>query len=115
MDAAGLLNIKAVLGKLRYTGALTTEQFGLLKGRAKHGGVTEQVLALLSRAWGLRRNSTLDEEEFADVIKMVIREMPQPGGISAVEKAAWYQGVDIERQACPWADSSFCNSWTGNT
>lgn len=45
MDAATLLSIKADLGKLKHKGALTTEQFGLLKRRAKYGAVTGQVLA----------------------------------------------------------------------
>ena len=48
MDAATLLNIKAELGKLKHKRALITEQLGLLKGRAKHGGVTEQVMAFLN-------------------------------------------------------------------
>ena len=74
MNAAALLNIKAELDKLRHKGALTIEQFGLLKGRAKYGGVTEQVL---------RCDGTLDDEEFADDIEMVISEMPQPGGSSS--------------------------------
>ncbi|CAN0033077.1 unnamed protein product, partial [Pylaiella littoralis] len=35
--------------------------------------------------------------------------------ITAVEKAAWHPEVDVEWQACAWADSSFCNSWAKNT
>ena len=40
MNAAALLDIKAELGKLRHKGALTTEQFQLLKARTKDGTVT---------------------------------------------------------------------------
>ena len=40
MNAAALLGIKAELGKLRHKGALTTEQFQLLKTRTKDGAVT---------------------------------------------------------------------------
>ena len=83
MNAAALLNIKAELDKLRHKGTLTIEQFGLLKGREKYGGVTEQILALLNRAWGLRCDGTLDDEEFAEDIEMMISEMPQPGGSSS--------------------------------
>ena len=45
MNAAALLGIKAELGKLRHKGALTTEQFQLLKTRTKDGAATEKLLA----------------------------------------------------------------------
>ncbi|CAM9991965.1 unnamed protein product [Pylaiella littoralis] len=35
--------------------------------------------------------------------------------ITAVEKAAWHPNVDVDWQACAWADSSFCDSWARNT
>ena len=41
MNAAALLLVKAELGKLRHKGALTTDQFQLLKTRAKYGVVTD--------------------------------------------------------------------------
>ena len=51
-NAAALLRVKAELGKLRHKGALTTEQFQLLKARAKHGVVTDGVLDLLGPSMG---------------------------------------------------------------
>ena len=50
MNAAALPGVKAELGKLRPKGALTTDQFQLLKTRAKHGVVTDEILSLLGQA-----------------------------------------------------------------
>ena len=41
MNVAALLRVKAQLGKLRRKGALITDQFQLLKTRAKDGVVTD--------------------------------------------------------------------------
>ena len=75
MNAAALLSIKAELGKLRHKGALTTEQFQLLKARTKDGTVTEDLLGLLNQAWALRCDGTLDEGEYAEDIGTVIGEI----------------------------------------
>ena len=76
MNAAALHRVKAELGKLRHKGALTTEQFKLLKARAKHGVVTDGVLDLLGQAWALRCDGTSDEQEYAEDISNVISELP---------------------------------------
>ena len=61
MNAVALLGIKAELNKLRHKGALTTEQFQLLKTRTKYGAVTESLLGVVNQAWTLRCDGTLDE------------------------------------------------------
>ena len=76
MNAAALLRVKAELGKLRQKGALTTDQFQLLKTRAKHGVVTDEVLGLLGQAWALRCDGTSDEQEYTEDISNVISEIP---------------------------------------
>ena len=63
VNAAALLRVKAELGKLRHKGALTTDHFQLLKTRAKHGVVTDEVLGLPGQAWALRCDGTSDEQE----------------------------------------------------
>ena len=83
MNAAALLCIKAELGKLRHKGALTTEQFQLLKARTKDGTVTEELLGLLNQAWALRCDGTLDEGEYAEDIGTVIGEMQPPSRMSS--------------------------------
>ena len=87
MNAAALLGIKAELGKLRHKGALTTEQFQLLKARTKDGTVTEELLGLLNQAWALRCDGTLDEGEYTEDIGTVIGEMQPPSRMSSTAAA----------------------------
>ena len=87
MNAATLLGIKAELGNLRHKGALTTEQFQLLKARTKDGTVTEELLGLLNQAWALRCDGTLDEGEYAEDIGTVIGEMQLPSRMSSTAAA----------------------------
>ena len=87
VNAAALLGIKAELGKLRHKGALTTEQFQLLKARTKDGTVTEELLGLLNQAWALRCDGTLDEGEYAENIGTVIGEMQPPSRMSSTAAA----------------------------
>ena len=87
MNAAALLGIKTELGKLRLKGALTTEQFQLLKSRTKDGTVTEQLLGLLNQAWALPCDGTLHEGEYAEDIRTVISAMPPPSRISSMAAA----------------------------
>ena len=88
MNAAALLGIKAELGKLKHKGALTTEQFQLLKTRTKDGAVTESLLGVLSQAWTLRCDGTLDEGVYAEDIENVISEMPSPSRSSTAAAPA---------------------------
>ena len=88
MNAAALLGIKAELGKLRHKGALTTEQFQLLKTRTKDGTVTKSLLGVLNQAWTLRCDGTLDEGEYAEDIKNAISEMPPPSRSSTAAASA---------------------------
>ena len=88
MNAAALLRVKAELGKLRHKGALTTDQFQLLKTRAKHGVVTDEVLGLLGQAWALRCDGTSDEQEYTEDISNVISEIPQTSSTAAAPAQA---------------------------
>ena len=87
MNAAALLRVKAELGKLRHKGALTTDQFQLLKTRAKHGVVTDEVLGLLGQAWALRCDGTSDEQEYTEDISNVISEIPPVSQTSSTAAA----------------------------
>ena len=87
MNAAALLRVKAELGKLRHKGALTTNQFQLLKTRAKHGVVTDDVLGLLGQAWALRCDGTSDEQEYTEDISNVISEIPPVSQTSSTAAA----------------------------
>ena len=87
MNAAALLRVKAELGKLRHKGALTTDQFQLLKTRAKHGVVTDEILGLLGQAWALRCDGTSDEQEYTEDISNVISEMPPVSQTSSTAAA----------------------------
>ena len=78
INAAALLEIKPKLSELRHEGALTTEQFELLKARMKDAAVAEQFLGLLNQAWALRCDSTLDEGEYAEDTREVTSEIPPP-------------------------------------
>ena len=88
MNAVALLGIKAELNKLRHKGALTTEQFQLLKTRTKYGAVTESLLGVVNQAWTLRCDGTLDEGEYAEDIENVISEMPPPSRSSTAAAPA---------------------------
>ena len=50
MDAATVLHVKTQLARLKHQGALTTDQFVILKDKAKEGLGTDQVFENLSQA-----------------------------------------------------------------
>ena len=101
MNAAALLGIKAELGKLRHKGALTTEQFQLLKTRTKDGAVTESLLGVLNQAWTLRCDGTLDEGEYAEDIENAISEMPPPSRSSTAAASALASQAQSAPPAAP--------------
>ena len=101
MNAAALLGIKAKLGKLRHKGALTTEQFQLLKTRTKDSAVTESLLGVLNQAWTLRCDGTLDEGEYAEDIENVISEMPPPSRSSTASAPALASQAQSAPPAAP--------------
>ena len=100
MNAAALLRVKADLGNLRHKGALTTDQFQLLKTRAKHGVVTDEVLGLLGQAWALRCDGTSDEQEYTEDISNVISEIP-PVSQTSSTAAAPAQASQAQSTECP--------------
>ena len=103
MNAAALLGIKAKLGKLRHKhkGALTTEQFQLLKTITKDGAVTGSLLGMLNQAWTLRYDGTLDEVEYAEDIENVISEMPPPSRSSTAAAPALASQAQSAPPAAP--------------
>ena len=102
MNAAALLRVKAELGKLRHKGALTTDQFQLLKTRAKHGVVTDEVLGLLGQACALRCDGTSDEQEYTEDISNVISEI-QP--VSQTSSTAAAPAQASQAQSVPPPDT----------
>ena len=79
MDAAAVLSVKTRLASLKHTGALTTDQFQLLKAQAEEGLVTDQVFENLNQAWKLRCGGSVGEDEYEEDLRMILKEM-QPGG-----------------------------------
>ena len=54
MDPAAVPNVDTRLASLKHHGALTIDQFVLLKDKATEGLVTDQIFENLSQAWKLR-------------------------------------------------------------
>ena len=52
MDVAAVHSVETRLASLKHTGALTTDQFQLLKAQAKAGLVTDQVLSSVAPVSG---------------------------------------------------------------
>ena len=52
MGAAAVLSVQTRLASLKHVSALTTDQFQLLKARAKKGLVTDQVFENLNQGSG---------------------------------------------------------------
>ena len=108
MDAAAVLALKSKLASLKHKGALTTEQFSLLKAKAKDGLVTEQVLQNLSSLWNLRCDGSVEEEEYEEDLQMIFKELaPREKDSGAEEPTAIQRGrlapaVVSRRPASKW-------------
>lgn len=77
MDAASVRLVKTRWASQKHIGALTTDQFQLLKARTKEGLVTEQVFENLSQAYKLRYGGSVDEDEYEKDLQMILEEMQQ--------------------------------------
>ena len=59
---------------------MTTDQFQLfLKAQAKEGLVTDQIFENLNQVWKLRFDGSVDEDEYEENLRMILKEL-QPGG-----------------------------------
>ena len=63
MDAAAIPNVDTRLASLKHHGALTTDQFVLLKDEATEGLVANQIFENLSHVWKLRCDGLVNEAE----------------------------------------------------
>ena len=79
MDAAAVLHVTTRVASLKHQGSLSTDQFVLLKDNAKEGLVTDQVFENLSLAWKMPRDGSVDEAEYEEDLRMIVKWM-HPGG-----------------------------------
>ena len=63
------------LRSLKHQGALTTDQFLLLKDKAKEGLVKHQVFENLSQPWKLRCDGSVDGAEYEQDLRIILKEM----------------------------------------
>jgi len=94
MDAAAVLHGITRLASLKHQGTLTTDQFVILKEKAKKEGLdTDQVLENLSQASKLLCDGSVDKPKNEDDLRMIVKEI-QPGrsDSGATEPVVYSQG-----------------------
>ena len=72
MDPAAVPNVDTRLASLKHHGALTIDQFVLLKDKATEGLVTDQIFENLSQAWKLRCDGLVNEVEHEEGLRMIL-------------------------------------------